>query len=73
MLNTVFECIQTTTFARLNVIFVSIDTTTFGGDRCETEADQCTALADGHCNNGQCHDLVEDFKCLCMEGFTGDM
>lgn len=40
------------------------------GDRCNIEIDECI---DVFCQNGgTCIDLVKEFKCQCVDGYTGN-
>ena len=46
------------------------ENTGFYGKFCENETDECTMFKPCK-NNGTCIDLVNDYECMCYEGYEG--
>ena len=40
--------------------------------KCEADIDECFVYSYPCENNGTCYDLVNDYMCICLEGFTGE-
>ena len=46
------------------------ESTGFYGSFCENETDECLKFKPCQ-NNGTCIDLINDYECICYEGYEG--